>query len=146
MQAILIGFPLGILSAAALTAVLRLIGIAPDTLLPEDHALTLFIAEPNWYSVIVAVLAGVVGVLALVGAKSTVLVGVLISVTTIPAAANVGVAAVYGNWESVKGAATQLVINVLAIVVSGITVLWVIKRDRIRRALQGSGPARRDRV
>jgi uncharacterized hydrophobic protein (TIGR00271 family) len=146
LQAILIGFPLGMVSAAALTALLRLIGIAPDTLLPEDHALTLFIAEPNWYSVIVAVLAGVVGVLALVGAKSTVLVGVLISVTTIPAAANVGVAAVYGDWDSARGAATQLVINVLAIVVSGITVLWVIKRNRIRRSEQGSASALRHRV
>ncbi len=123
-----------------------LIGIAPSALLPEDHALTLFISDPNWYSVIVAVLAGVVGVLALVGAKSTVLVGVLISVTTIPAAANVGVAAVYGDWESVQGAATQLVINVLAIVLSGISVLWVIKRDRLRRSQQGSAPTLRDRV
>ncbi len=57
--------------------------------------------------------------------------------TTIPAAANVGVAAVYGDWDSVQGAATQLVINLLAIVLSGISVLWVIKRDRIRRSQPG---------
>jgi uncharacterized hydrophobic protein (TIGR00271 family) len=146
LQAILVGFPLGIVSAAALTALLRLIGIAPSVLLPEEHELTLFIADPNWYSVIVAVLAGVVGMLALVGAKSGVLVGVLISVTTIPAAANVGVAAVYGDWESVQGAATQLVINVLAIVLSGISVLWMIKRNRLRRSQQSSASSRRDRV
>jgi len=54
------------------------------------------------------------------------------------------VAAVYGDWESVQGAATQLAINVLAIVLSGISVLWVIKRDRLRRAQQGV--AHHDRV
>ena len=142
LMAILIGFPLGIVSASALTALLRLVGVAPSALLPEDHTLTLFISDPNWYSVVVAVLAGIVGMLALVGAKSGVLVGVLISVTTIPAAANVGVAAVYGDWDSVQGAATQLVINVLAIVLSGITVLWVIKRDRIRRSQPGGATTR----
>jgi uncharacterized hydrophobic protein (TIGR00271 family) len=133
LQAILLGFPLGIFAAAALTAFLLAVGIAPEALLPEEHELTLFISDPNWFTVVVAVLAGIVGMLALVGAKSGVLVGVLISVTTIPAAANVGVAAVYGDWDAAAGAAAQLVINLLAIIASGIGVLWVIKRDRLRR-------------
>jgi uncharacterized hydrophobic protein (TIGR00271 family) len=140
LRAILVGFPLGIVAAAALTGLLRVSGIAPEVLLPEEHSLTVIIADPNWYSVIVAVLAGVVGMLALAGAKSGVLVGVLISVTTIPAAANVGVAAVYGDWDSVLGGAAQLAINLLAVVVSGVIVLWVIKRARLRRSLQESGP------
>jgi uncharacterized hydrophobic protein (TIGR00271 family) len=133
LKAIIVGFPLGIVSAALLTGFLRLVGIAPSALLPEEHELTLFIADPNWYTVIVAILAGTVGMLALVGAKSGVLVGVLISVTTIPAAANVAVAAVYGDWDSVLGAAAQLAINLLAIVGSGVSVLFVIKRARARR-------------
>jgi uncharacterized hydrophobic protein (TIGR00271 family) len=133
LQAILVGFPLGILAAALLTWFLLVVGIAPEALVPEEHDLTLFISDPNWYTVVVAVLAGIVGMLALVGAKSGVLVGVLISVTTIPAAANVGVAAVYGDWETAAGAAAQLLINLVAIVASGIAVLWVIKRGRLRR-------------
>ena len=52
---------------------------------------TLFISHPDEYSALVAVLAGVAGTLSLSTAKSGALVGVLISVTTIPAAANVGV-------------------------------------------------------
>jgi uncharacterized hydrophobic protein (TIGR00271 family) len=109
------------------------IGLAPETLVPEEHEMILFISDPNWYTVLVAVLAGIVGMLALVGAKSGALIGVLISVTTIPAAANVGVAAVYGDWATAAGAAAQLLINLVAIVASGILVLWVIKRDRLRR-------------
>ena len=49
-------------------------------------------------------LAGVAGMLSLTTAKSGALVGVLISVTTIPAAANVGVAAAYAEWREVAGA------------------------------------------
>jgi uncharacterized hydrophobic protein (TIGR00271 family) len=146
LRALLIGFPLGIVAAGLLTAVLLAFGIAPEALVPEEHELTLFITDPNWYTVIVSVLAGIVGMLALAGAKSGVLTGVLISVTTIPAAANVGVAAVYGDWDAVAGATLQLVINLLAIVLSGIAVLWVIKRARLRRLAQGKPVSVRPRA
>jgi uncharacterized hydrophobic protein (TIGR00271 family) len=145
LRAIVIGFPLGILSAAFLTWLLLAVGLAPEALVPEEHELTLFITDPNWYTVLVSVLAGIVGMLALVGAKSGVLTGVLISVTTIPAAANVGVAAVYGDWDAMAGAAAQLVINLLAIIVSGIAVLWVIKRARLKRIAQGRPVSARSR-
>lgn len=133
LRAIAIGFPVGMLVAALLTILLRLTGVAPAALLPAEHQLTLFVSEPNWYTAIVAVLAGTVGMLALVGAKSTVMVGVLVSVTTIPAAAYVGVAAVYGDWGGTLGAAAQLAINLAAIVASGVALLLVIDRARRRR-------------
>ena len=47
--------------------------------------------------------------LSLTSAKSGALIGVLISVTTIPAAANIGVAAALGNWADWRGAMAQLV-------------------------------------
>ena len=74
-----------------------------DELSAELHPATLFISEPSTWSVIVALLAGVAGVLSLTTAKSGALIGVLISVTTIPAAANVGVAAAYGDWDEFTG-------------------------------------------
>jgi hypothetical protein len=58
----------------------------------------------------------------------------------------VGVAAVYGDWNAVAGAAAQLVINLLAIIISGIAVLWVIKRARLRRIAQGKPVAARQRA
>ena len=136
LNALLIGFLLGIVAAAILTVVLRVTGIAPDSLLSEtsDRQLTLFISHPNWYSAIVAVLAGIVGMLALASAKSGALIGVLISVTTIPAAANVGVATSYGDWDEAWGAAGQLGINVTAILVSGLSVLLVANEVRRRRS------------
>jgi uncharacterized hydrophobic protein (TIGR00271 family) len=133
LRALAAGFPLAILAAALLTLVLIATGVAPDALRLSERELTLFISRPNWYSAIVAVLAGAVGMLALVSAKSGALIGVLISVTTIPAAANVGVAAAYATGGDAARAAAQLGINVIAILASGLVVLWVAQRARRRR-------------
>jgi uncharacterized protein DUF389 len=60
-----------------------------------------FTTAPDRGSVVVAVLAGVAGVLSLTSTKSGALVGVFISVTTVPAAADMAVAlALGGGTES----------------------------------------------
>jgi uncharacterized hydrophobic protein (TIGR00271 family) len=130
LRALVVGFPVGMAAAALLTLGLVSTGIAPASLRPSEHELTLFISQPNWYSVIVAILAGSAGMLAVVSAKSGALIGVLISVTTIPAAANVGVAVAYRVWPDALRAALHLGINVGAILVSGLVVLWFVRRAR----------------
>ena len=77
----------------------------------SEHPLTQFISHPDAFSFIVAYFAGAAGVLSLTNAKSGALVGVLISVTTIPAAANIGVAAAYTDGEEWIGAMEQLALN-----------------------------------
>ena len=101
-------------AAAALVATLlfRLTTIAPDTYDLGERQLTAFIAQPDALGAAVAVLAGVIGMLSLTEARSGALVGVLVSVTTIPALGNIGVATAYGAWEDVGGAALQLTINI----------------------------------
>jgi hypothetical protein len=61
--------------------------------------------------------------LSLTSAKAGTLVGVLISVTTIPAAANAAVALAYGVRAEVLGSTLQLVINLAAIVLGGVLTL-----------------------
>lgn len=142
LRALAIGFPVAILAVWLLTIALKATGIAPDVLSPADHELTLFVVRPNWYSAIVAVLAGGAGMLALVSAKSGPLIGVLISVTTIPAAANVGVAIAYGNEADAIRAAAQLGINLSAIILSGLLVLWLADKGRRRRTDDRTGGGR----
>jgi hypothetical protein len=60
-------------------------------------------------------------------------VGVLVSVTTIPAASNVGVAAAYGEWSDAGGAAAQLAINLGGIVAAGVLTLFVQRRYYVTR-------------
>jgi uncharacterized hydrophobic protein (TIGR00271 family) len=143
LRALAIGFPVGIGAALALTLVLRAIESAPDRLTAVSRPATLFISHPDEYTVLVALLAGTAGALSLTTAKSGALVGVLISVTTIPAAANVGVASAYGDWNEVRGAAGQLALNLVCIVTAVVATLslqrWFYRRRR--RARNASGPS-----
>ena len=85
---------------------------------------------------LVALLAGTAGMLSLSTAKSGALIGVLISVTTIPAAANIGVAAAYRDWDEWRGATLQLVINLSMIVLAGLVTLGVERRLYARRSIR----------
>ena len=71
--------------------------------------------------------------------------GVLISVATIPAAGNMGVAAAYGHWEELAGASAQLAINLSMIVIAGLATL-VIQRavyERHREPRRARAASRR---
>ena len=131
LVALAVGFPAAIAATYLGTLLLRAADQGPEEL--GEHPATLFISSPDVFSVIVALLAGVAGVLSLSTAKSGALVGVLISVTTIPAAANVGVAAAYRDWDEFGGAAFQLSINLIAIVFAGVTTLGIQRAFYVRR-------------
>jgi quercetin dioxygenase-like cupin family protein len=133
VAALAVGFPFAITVTLLVTLALRALGPAPETVAAVSRPATYFIADPNTFSVMVATLAGIAGVLSLTTERSGALTGVLISVTTIPAAANVGVAAAYANWEEVGGALAQLGINLTCLTLSGIATLGVLRALYERR-------------
>ncbi len=128
LRAVAAGFVLGILVTAAAVALLRAAGEVPSAYLRGDDPLTSFVSHPNVYSVIVALLAGVAGTLSLTAAKSTALVGVFISVTTVPAAAGIAAAAVTGRYSDARGACVQLVVNLLCVIAAAFVTLSVGER------------------
>jgi len=141
--ALAVGFPIGTIAALFSSIIMIAIGAFPDEY--GTHEFTDFISNPDFLSFFVAVVAGVAGMLSLTTAKSGALIGVLVSVTTIPAASNVGVAAAYGQWDATVGAAEQLVINLAGIVVAGVVTLTVQNRDylaRRREHLRATGGGR----
>src|SRR6476646_497782 len=121
LTALAVGFPIGITAAMLFTLASRAAGLIGDDYGAIQHPLTQFISDPEEFSFIVACFAGAAGMLSLTSAKSGALIGVLISVTTIPAAANIGVAAALGNWDDWRGAILQLTVNLVAIVLAGVT-------------------------
>jgi uncharacterized hydrophobic protein (TIGR00271 family) len=131
--ALAIGFPLAMTLTWLFTEALRAAGSAPATIGTGARPLTQFISHPDEFTVVVALLAGVAGILSLTSAKSGALIGVLISVTTIPAAANAAVAVAYGDFDEWAGAAGQLALNIVLIVAAGIATLFVQRRLYIRR-------------
>src|SRR5215472_12647118 len=77
------------------------------------------INSPNLFSVVVAVVAGLVGVVSLTLARASTLIGVFISVTTIPAAADIAVSVAYGGWREARGSTLQLLLNVGLLIIVG---------------------------
>jgi uncharacterized membrane protein len=75
-------------------------GLASEQLV-ELNTQTEFIYEPGVLSLIVALLAGAAGMLSLTSRNSAALVGVFISVTTVPAAGYAAMAGVLGEWSRV---------------------------------------------
>jgi uncharacterized hydrophobic protein (TIGR00271 family) len=139
LAALAVGFPVGILAALGTTLALNAIGLFPSSFSAHDHPLTRFISEPDALSAFVALAAAAAGMLSLTSAKSGALIGVLISLTTIPAASEIGVSVAYANWGEVAGAAGQLAVNLTAIMVSSVGTLFVQRRwymSRRRRRLR----------
>ena len=138
--ALLVGFAVAIAGVALLTLVGKLIGLvdAGDLLGRRE---TEFIYHPGWFSLITALVAGTAGMLSLSSAKSAALVGVFISVTTIPAAGNAAVAGVLGDWHETWLSLAQLGINLVGITAAGVVTLFVLslrqgpddRRTQLRR-------------
>jgi uncharacterized hydrophobic protein (TIGR00271 family) len=139
LVALAIGFPVGITAAFLFTLISKWTGMLAADFSGSMHPLTQFISKPDEFSFIVACFAGAAGVLSLTSAKSGALVGVLISVTTIPAAANIGVAAALADWSEWRGAMAQLAVNLTAIVLAGVVTLSVQRRLYERRRLRHLG-------
>ena len=87
-----------------------------------------FVFEVGPFSLIVALLAGAAGMLSMTSAKSAALVGVFISVTTVPAAGFAAVAAVLGEWDICVRSVAQLAVNLVGVVVAAALVLTVRHR------------------
>jgi len=85
------------------------------------------LATVNNSTIVVALAAGVAGMLALETRASSA-VGVAISITTIPAAAYLGVAAGVGEASRVPGAAAVLGVNVTMLLLAGTATLLVQRR------------------
>jgi uncharacterized hydrophobic protein (TIGR00271 family) len=131
-----VSLAVGFVVAIGLTAVVVLIGRSlgwfGTEVLSAARPATGFITSPDRWSLVVAVLAGIAGVLSLTSAKSGALVGVFISVTTVPAAADMAVSLALGGGAEFLAAATQLGINLAGILVAALTTL-AVQRELWRR-------------
>jgi uncharacterized hydrophobic protein (TIGR00271 family) len=123
--ALAVGFAVAMAVTVLTTWGLDAIGLVAKADLLGARPLTSFIWQPDALSWVIGFLAGVAGMLSLTSAKAGTLVGVLISVTTVPAAANAAVALAYGVADEAVGSALQLLINVAAIVAAGVLTLLV---------------------
>jgi uncharacterized hydrophobic protein (TIGR00271 family) len=113
----------GFVLAIAVTMVAALVGRALGWVTLADitgpRPGTDFIYSPTRWSFVVAVIAAAAGVLSLTSDRLGGLSGVFISVTTIPAAANVGLGLAFGATSEIVGSSLQLVVNLTGMAVAG---------------------------
>ena len=131
--ALLAGFMAAIILTLIFGLVIRWSGQTPQAYSLGVRPVSSLIDNPNLFSLIVAVLAGIVGVVSLTEARAAALIGVFISVTTIPAAADIGLSIAYTNWAEARGSVFQLLLNVavlIAIGAAGLRLQRVIWRLR----------------
>ena len=140
--ALVIGFTLAVASALLLSLLIRWTGLEPKAYALGIRPVSSLIDTPNWFSFIVALLAGVVGVLSITESRSSTLIGVFISVTTIPAASDIGVSLAFGSGSEAWGSTLQLLLNVTvlaAVAIAGLPAQRAIWRRATRRRTRLGG-------
>ena len=145
LTALGVGFSVAVVATFCFSLVIRAAGQAPRDFLLGFRPVSDLISRPNLFSIVVAVIAGVVGVVSILQARASALIGVFISVTTIPAAAAMGLSAAFGQWTEAWGATEQLALNVVILLVVGVVALNLQRRFWQRRELRrpavgGIGP------
>jgi uncharacterized hydrophobic protein (TIGR00271 family) len=122
---------LAFLFAVVVTTVLALLGrglgMVDTGMLTQPRPDTGFIWRPDQWSAVVALVAGAAGVLALAIERTATMVGVFISVTTVPAAGNLALGLAFTSGSEILGSLAQLGINVACMLVSGVVVLALMR-------------------
>lgn len=104
-------FTLAVAVVTVLALGLRLVGLLEVSDITAPRPQTDFIWQPDMWSFVVALTAGVVGALALSLGKTSAMVGVFISVTTVPAAGNLALGLAMWERGEILGSLTQLGLN-----------------------------------
>ncbi|MEV6006590.1 DUF389 domain-containing protein [Streptomyces sp. NPDC051976] len=117
------GFSLAVLATLLFSWAIRGLDLQPKAFELGIRPVSTLIDAPDFFSVVVAVLAGIVGIVSLTQARTSALLGVFISVTTIPAAADIGVSCAFSSWSEARGSLIQLLLNIVLLIVVGVLML-----------------------
>jgi uncharacterized hydrophobic protein (TIGR00271 family) len=127
LRLLVLSFAFAISVVTVLALVARMAGMIAVEDVTRPRPNTGFIWHPDKWSFIVALIAGAAGALALAIEKTATMVGVFISVTTVPAAGNLALGLAFWERSEIVGSATQLGVNVAGMVISGALLLLVVR-------------------
>jgi uncharacterized hydrophobic protein (TIGR00271 family) len=120
-------FTFAVAVVTVLALLCRLVGWITPEMVAAPRPNTGFIWHPEQWSLVVALVAGAAGALALAIQKTATMVGVFISVTTVPAAGNLAVGLAVWNPDEIRGSLAQLGINIAGMIISGTVLLLVVR-------------------
>lgn len=130
-----VGMVVAIAFSAASTLVLEATGAVADPLGGIPDSLRDFVSVLDTPTIMIAVGAGGAGMIVFVTQRGTTAVGVGISITTIPAAAYIGIALAEGAWSDAGSGAAVLIVNIVCVVGAEV-VMGIILRSRVDRRLR----------
>ncbi|ELZ41701.1 hypothetical protein C471_05561 [Halorubrum saccharovorum DSM 1137] len=119
-----LGVAVAIAAATLFAFALRWFALVPPGIDPLELAEVSERLAPNVLVLVVAIGAGVAGIVSLMTGVSATLVGVMIAVALIPPAAAVGIGIAFRIPRLVLGAGVIVAVNVLSINLSALVVLW----------------------
>jgi uncharacterized hydrophobic protein (TIGR00271 family) len=128
MRLLVLSFTFAVVVVTIAALLLRVVGWITPALVASPRPNTGFIWHPDKWSFVVALIAGATGALALAIQKTATMVGVFISVTTVPAAGNLALGLAVWDQGEILGSLTQLGANVAGMLISGTTLLFVVRR------------------
>ncbi|WP_435074723.1 TIGR00341 family protein [Halorubrum sp. HHNYT27] len=119
-----IGVLVAVAAATLFAFALRTLAFVPPGFNPLELAEVSERLAPNVLVLVVAIGAGVAGIVSLMTGVSATLVGVMIAVALIPPAAAVGIGIAFQIPRLVLGAGVIVAVNVLSINLSALVMLW----------------------
>ena len=119
------GLLVAVLTGAVVGVVVRGTILVPPGLDLEAIPQVAERTSPNFLSLVLALGSGIAGAISVVRDVGSALVGVAIAVALIPPAATSGLGIAWLNWTVAVAAAVLVLVNLLAINLSALLVLWV---------------------
>jgi uncharacterized hydrophobic protein (TIGR00271 family) len=124
---LVVSFAFAVLVVMGLALLARSGGLITADLVTRPRPNTGFIWHPDVWSFIVALVAGAAGALALAIEKSATMVGVFISVTTVPAAGNLALGLAVWDRGEILGSLAQLGANFAGMLIAGTLLLGFVR-------------------
>ena len=125
-------FAVAIAAITVLSLIGYHLGFFTEEMVTRPRPQTGFIWRPDKWSFIVALWAGAAGVLAIATEKANAMVGVFISVTTVPAAGNIALGLAVWDRAEIVGSTAQLALNIAGMLLAG-TFTLIAQRFLWRR-------------
>ncbi|RKD95966.1 TIGR00341 family protein [Halopiger aswanensis] len=120
----ILGVVLAIAAAAVFAFIVRTANVVPPGLEIDMVSEISERLTPDLLSLVIALGAGVAGIISIATGTSVALVGVMIAAALIPPAAAAGVALAWGQPSAAIGATALVLVNILSVNLAGLVTLW----------------------
>lgn len=132
-RSIAAGMVIAMALSALGTVILVLVGATDEPLSGIPAQLRDYVSVIDGFTIMIALAAGVAAMVVFIGERGQSAVGVGVSITTIPAAAYVGIALAAGEWTEAGSAAMVLIVNIVCVVGAEVATGFILrKRLRLR--------------